>query len=408
MTNGHLLGRIDPLVCPRCAYTPALRDDANYLGCPKCHNEIGRPVNYVVQSTPQAAAIFEQCRAASNSVGIWRWAPMLPVAVDNPVTLGEGDTPLIELSALGSRWGLDRLFLKNEAANPTWSHKDRLCAAAVTAADVLGADAVVAASTGNHGASLAAYAARAGKPCVIATLTSVPTTMRVLMEAYGARVQAVERSEERYEVIAAGVEELGWFPCSNASSPPVGSTPYGVDAYKTISYEIWSQTSGQPVDVVVVPAGYGDCLRGIARGFDDLLLAGLIDRVPRLIAAEVFNKIGQSLESGSYELGPWPSESTAAFSIAGGFTTYQAVDTIGSRNGHAVTVAEADILRTQLELARSEGIYAEASSAVAVAAVNNAYKRGLLRSDESVVVIGTSTGLKDPKSTAAALEWAKK
>ncbi|MDN3061053.1 pyridoxal-phosphate dependent enzyme [Streptomyces sp. SRF1] len=399
---------LDSMACPRCGYQPDTRDPANYLGCPKCQAQLGIPVNYVVQSTPPSIAELQASRERPAGLGIWRWAPQLPVGAAQPVSLNEGNTPLISLPTFGSQFGATRLHIKNESANPTWSHKDRLCAAAVTAAKALGARAVVAASTGNHGASLAAYAARAGMPCVISTLNSVPQTMRVLMESYGAEVRTVEHSEERFEAIAAGVRNEGWYPCSNSSSPPVGSSPYGVDAYKTIAYELWAQTDGKQIDAVVVPTGYGDCLRGIARGFDDLYRAGAVEKLPRLIAAEIFGKVGRSMNTDPIQLGPWPIEESAAFSIGGGYTTYQAVDTIKSHGGEAVVVPESSILATQLELARSEGVYAEASSAVAVAAAAAAYRDSIVEKDDLVVIISTSSGLKDPAATAAAIAAMKR
>jgi len=107
-----------------------------------------------------------------------------------PVSLGEGATPLVHLERLGRRLGLPWLYAKDESQNPTWSYKDRLCAVAVTHAVESGARVITISSTGNHGASTAAYAARAGVPCVIFALASVPETMKTLMQAYGAAVVA--------------------------------------------------------------------------------------------------------------------------------------------------------------------------------------------------------------------------
>src|SRR5206468_7293881 len=128
------------------------------------------------------------------------------------VTLGEGDTPLIHLERIGRRLGLSRLYAKDESQNPTWSYKDRLCAVAVTHAAESGARVVTIASTGNHGASTAAYAARAGLPCVIFTLVSVADTMKTLMQAYGAAVVACPRSESRWALMCGVLARLGWDP----------------------------------------------------------------------------------------------------------------------------------------------------------------------------------------------------
>ncbi|WP_052206964.1 pyridoxal-phosphate dependent enzyme [Sinomonas humi] len=324
---------------------------------------------------------------------------MLPVEDPNPVSLGEGNTPLVHLQSLGPRLGLDGLYLKNESTNPTWSHKDRLCASAVTAARALGAQTVAAASTGNHGVSLAAYAARAGLRCVISTISSVPDTMKILMEAYGAELQVVEDWNERYQLIADGVRDEGWFACSNSTAVPVGSTPYGVDAYKTIAYELWEQFGGAPIGAVVVPAGYGDCLAGIVRGFEDLRTAGLLEAWPKFIAAEVFGRITQSLKSIEPTTGPYGVSPTAAFSIGGAYTTHQALYALRTSGGTAVSVSEDEILETQASLASLEGFYAEASSCVAVAAAKIACRSGLISSNLPSVVVSTSTGLKDTKAT---------
>ncbi|WP_197061850.1 pyridoxal-phosphate dependent enzyme [Sinomonas humi] len=359
-------------------------------------------------SAPATGEKFDKALARDPNLGIWRWESLLPVHSEAPITLGEGNTPLIRLDGVGKRSKAGSLYLKNEASNPTWTHKDRLSAAAVTAASVLGASAVVAASTGNHGASIAAYAARGNMRCIISTYTWAPETMRTLMEVYGAEVHGFERSEQRYEMIAVGAAESGWYPCSNSTWPPVGSPPYGVDGYKTIAYELWEQLPNQSIDAVVVPTGYGDCIRGIARGFDDLREAGVVDYSPKLIAAEVFGKISRSLRSSSNDLGPESVHPTTAFSISNECTTYQALDAVRSNGGRAVSVSEEDILGAQVDLARLDGLYVEASSAVAVAAVQQAFRSGILHHDDTVVLVSTSSGLKDPGTTAEFLAQRKR
>src|SRR3989449_7745829 len=146
--------------------------------------------------------------------GLWRWSALMPVRADRPVTLGEGATPLIHLERLGRRLGLSRLYAKDEGQNPTWSYKDRLCSVAVTHAVETGARVITVSSTGNHGAATAAYAARAGLPCVIFTLASVPDTMKTLMQAYGAAVVACPTSESRWALLRRGIHRLCRTPTS--------------------------------------------------------------------------------------------------------------------------------------------------------------------------------------------------
>ncbi|MEJ3750900.1 pyridoxal-phosphate dependent enzyme [Actinomycetes bacterium KLBMP 9797] len=390
-----------PLRCPRCGHTGDPRDLTTYQGCPGCAPDV--PVNYVCDVPPGrvAAALRPAADRPRGHRGLWRWAGALPVDAVHAVSLGEGDTPLLPLPRLGARFGAPRLAVKNESANPTWSHKDRLCALAVAAARALGATTVTAASTGNHGASLAAYAARAGLHCVIFTLASVPATMKTLMLSYGADVVAVPTSEHRYVLMAEGVRRHGWYPASNGSGRPVGSTPYGIDGYKTIAYELFEQLGGRVPDAVVLPVTYGDCLSGVHRGFADLRAAGLVDRVPRLVAAELFGALAQALTGRG--LPPVPTRETVAFSISTPRATHQAVEAIRATGGIAVPVTEEELLEAGYLLATNEGLFVEASSAVGVAAVGTLVRAGRIRPDDEVVCVLTSSGLKDPDAGRALL-----
>lgn len=333
--------------------------------------------------------------------GIWRWAEALPVPAADGVRLGEGDTPVLDLADLPEALRLRRISVKNEAVNPTWSHKDRLASMTVAAARALGRDTVTAASTGNHGAALAAFAARAGLRCVIYTLTSVPSTMKTLMQAYGARVVAVEHSIDRYVLMAEAVDHRGWFPGSNGTVPPVGSHPLGVTGYRTLAYEIFEQCRTDMPDVIVVPVAYGDCIAGLAHGMADLVAAGLLDRPPVLVGSEVFGALDGLLATGVE--GPVEHWDTAAFSIASPYATSQAADAIRGSAGLAIRVAEQELLSAQAQLARDHGLFVEASSAAAFAALRRLRSGSLVSEDGHVMVIATSSGLKDPLAIAPLL-----
>jgi len=180
------------LQCLRCR---ARFDDPRLFGgCPRCREQ-GVAVNLTVEYdlTPLGGVTPETF--APGPPGLWRYRALLPVRSAHPVSLGEGGTPLVHLERLGARLGLPRLYAKDEGRNPTWSYKDRLCSVAVSHAVEIGARVITISSTGNHGGSTAAYAARAGLPCVIFTLASVPDTMKTLMQAYGAAVVACPTAE---------------------------------------------------------------------------------------------------------------------------------------------------------------------------------------------------------------------
>jgi threonine synthase len=282
-----------------------------YRGCATCAAE-GVAVNLACDISWDADHARAVIRSPKGGTGLWKYAPLLPVPDQFAVTIGEGDTPLLRLDNLGRDWGMGRLHVKVEGQNPTWSHKDRLCAVGVAAARWSGSSVVTASSTGNHGASVAAYAARAGLGCVIFTLASVPGTMKTLMQAYGAEVVACRTLEERYTIMLECAQRFGWFPLTNSVHPPIGSSPYGVEGYKTIAYELWTQLGGAVPDWIVVPVAYGDCLAGIHRGWEDLLLLGLVDRVPRLVGAEIFGPLAQALTSSDAPFGPVPASASAA------------------------------------------------------------------------------------------------
>jgi threonine synthase len=189
----------------------------------------------------------------SDGPGIFRFSGLLPVGSAGWVSLGEGGTPLLPVTRAGISVGLPNLWWKDETRNPTWSYKDRLAAVAVTRAAQDGADTVVVSSTGNHGAAIAAYAARAGLKCVVLTLASVPLAMKTLMRGYGAIVAAVEQSAARWAVMREGIEQRGWVPMSGYASPPAGSNPFGVDALGLSRSPLGRQ---RPAGRACTPSGY--------------------------------------------------------------------------------------------------------------------------------------------------------
>ncbi|WP_406316779.1 pyridoxal-phosphate dependent enzyme [Streptosporangium sp. NBC_01639] len=396
--TSRYLGRLS---CPRCSAT--YRDPATELlgrGCPACEKD-GAPANVLPDYDLAGASRLPD---DPDQPGLFRHRALLPLRQATPaVSLGEGGTPLVSLPRTAERLGLGALLVKDETRNPTWSYKDRLAAVAMTKAVELGVEAVVVASTGNHGAAVAAYAARADLPCVVLTVASVPSTMKTLMQVYGARVVALEHAPDRWRLMRELVEDRGWLPMSGHAAPPVGSISYGVDGYKTIAYELLADLGRVP-DYVVVPTAYADGLTGIWRGFADLVALGLADRMPVLVAAEPFGPHGTALAAGTDTVGPVPAGPSVAFSIASPYGTFQGLAALRATGGKAVPVPDdTRILDAQGRIGREAGLYLEASSAITLVAVEELAAAGGLPADATVVIIGTSTGLKDVGATAATL-----
>lgn len=385
------------LRCPRCtAERPDTEDP--YAVCAPCD-----AAGYHVNPFPVYDLGGLSAQPDGTRPGVFGWQHLLPLRADaTPVSLREGGTPLLPLPRTAARLGVGELLLKDESRNPTWSYKDRLIAVAVTRAVQDGAPTVVVASTGNHGAAAAAYAAAAGLRCVVLTLESVPQTMKVLMQSYGADVVALQRGPDRWALLRQGVLERGWVPLSGFVDPPAGSNPFGIDGYKTIAYEIVADLGRAP-DVLVAPAAYGDGLTGVLRGFDDLLALGLIDRLPRMVAAEPLGPYAHAMANGFRPGATVPARPSVAFSIATPVATYQGYAALARSGGAAAAATEDEIMSEQLRLAREEGVYLEASAVVPVAVLAKLRAAGVVDVDESVVLLGTSTGLKDIGATAAHL-----
>ncbi len=315
------------------------------------------------------------------------------------VSLGEGGTSCASFPSLADELNAPAIFIKNEGQNPTGSHKDRASCLTVTRALDVGATGIVAASSGNGGASLALYAAAAGLRCRIVVTPALSPIYRRAIAITGAEIVEVEESLDRWRRVAELVTEQGWFPATNYLDPPVGSNPFGLDGLKTVAYEIFDELGADLPDAVVVPTSRGDLIWGLNEGFTQLKAIGLIDAIPRLFAVEPFPRISSVL-GGEPITGSFPGASSLT-SIGGSTVTYQAIEAIRSSEGGVVVVDDAIVARDQVRLAR-HGCYAELSSAATLTGLELLRRQGSVSRRESVILIATSHGYKDifPAETA--------
>jgi threonine synthase len=393
----HHTGRF---ACVRCHADVDGR--APWNGCPRCAVD-GIHANVLPTYTPAMADDFAP---QNGEPGVFRYRRRLPVAGDvAPVSLQEGGTPLLAAERLQTELDLGALWFKDETRNPTWSYKDRLAAVAVTDAVARGADTVALATTGNHGAATAAYAAAAGLRCVVLTLASVPTTMKVLMQSYGAEVLALQTGPQRWDLLHQAVEAWGWVPISGFLDPPIGSNACGVDGYKTIAFEV-VETLGEAPDAVVIPTAYADGLVGVHRGFTDLADAGMIAHVPRMIAVDPFGAYAAALDDdGGGHLPRVDAGPTVSFSIGTPIATHQGVAALRESRGFAVGVGDDEaVMAAQRRIGASCGLFLEASSATALVAIERLRGDGRLDETSRVVCVATSSGLKDVQAGAGRLE----
>lgn len=386
----YLLG----LECLRCGSSyPA---QTLFSGCEAC---LGRERSNL-QSVYDYSAIrsaFRRSDLAGRPQTMWRYREFLPVEAEHIVTMDEGMTPLIHCRRLGPEIGLSHLYVKDESRNPTWSFKDRMASTAVSKAVEFKAPVITTSSSGNGGAATAAYAAKAGIPCVIFTTSQFPLTMRISMQVYHAMLVTVPTFEDRWRMVQTYVEECNWYPVQGYLDPPIGANPYGIDGYKTIAYEICEQLDWQTPDVFVVPVAPGDAFVGPWKGFNEFYELGFVPNKPKMVAAEVFGPLKNALAKGLDHVEQVPGGKTVAISTGGTNSTYQSLKTIRESNGTAETATDDEIMEMQKRLAMTEGIYAEASSVLTLAVIKKMREAGQIAPDEVVVALLTSSGLKDPE-----------
>jgi threonine synthase len=319
--------------------------------------------------------------------GLARYAAMLPPVVER-LSMGEGGTPLITYADDDLE-----VFIKDESRNPTWSHKDRLNFAVMSAALLLEVPGIVAASSGNHGGAAAAYSARAGLPGVI-LCTPRPPAVASFLQAYGQLVVAVPDAVARWTLMERLINDLGLHPISNYTTPPTNH-PFGSEGYKTIAYELFLQLDRRAPEAVFIPVGYAELTFGVYKGFVELRDSGLIRRLPRIIGCEP--TAGAPLKRAIEEDKPSVSVDVAdsdAYAIAVPVNSYRGVVAVKGSDGAVLAITEDEMKQAQRTLGRA-GMWAEISSAIAFAgALGHARELGLGQ-EGPLVCVNTSSGFKD-------------
>ncbi|HLH26693.1 MAG TPA: pyridoxal-phosphate dependent enzyme [Chloroflexota bacterium] len=385
------------LRCFRCGHT--YPPGPHWGGCPACA-AAGKPANlHCVYDYARVAQALDRTALASRPHTMWRYRELLPAAEQHVASLDEGFTPLLRAERLGRSYGLDHLYLKDESRNPTWSFKDRLAVVMAAKAREFGRQVLAVASSGNAGAATAAYAARGDLDAYLFTTEQFPPTMRAFMQAYGAKVFAVPTAPDRLTMVRRGVEEQGWVPIQNYTLPPVGAPAYALDGAKTVGFELAEQLGWRAPDVVVAPTSNGDLPVGVWRAFQELRELGWVVSIPRMVAAEVYGALQNALANDLDHTEPMPGGPTVAVSAANQVSAYQSLAMLRQTGGTAIGATDDEIMAEQLRLARTEGLWAEAASALTLAAIRKLAAQGAIRRDEVVVALITSTGLKDPDVT---------
>lgn len=382
------------LECQRCGARFPL--GPAFEGCPRCsdeHRAVPLEVRYDLD-WHRAHGTLDAWR--TRAPGLWSYRELLPLpAQAENLTLFEGGTPLVRLDIQGP--GV--LWAKDETRNPTGAFKDRFHAVSVSMARHLGFTKVTSATTGNHGTSLAAYAARAGLRCVIFADPGAPEVQRDLIALFGAGLVVVK---SRRDQLAWLVRERGWYPSTGLIPWPM-ATPYGIEGYKTIGYEIFFQMGARMPAAVICPTSVGDVLYGPWRGFQELQGLGADGPLPAMHAAQAAgcDPIVRAYHSGAREVPVHPAPDTIAQSIGDETAASYTMDAIYDSGGSAVSVSDRQLLDGMRLLAR-HGIAAEPSSAASVAVALEMQRRGEIADGADVVCLVTGAAAKWPADLALA------
>ncbi len=370
----------------------------HFEGCPACAASGKRKPFEVIYDYARLRAIGTLAAWSTRPGGLWRFAELLPLPEGAvPITLAEGATPLVRLELPGPA----RIWVKDETRNPTGAFKDRFHAVSVWMARALGYRKVTASTTGNHGTSVSAYAAKGGLVCLVFCDPQAPDVQRRLMQLFGARVAVLAHRRQHLTWL---VRERGWYPSTYMTPMPV-CTPYGVEGYKTIGYEIFFQLGGRMPSRVLFPTAAGDGLYGPWKGFRELELLGASAPLPKMIAVQATgcDPIVQGFNQRAREVPVHPNSRTIAVSIADETGGAISLTTLYGSGGSAVAVSDEAILEAMRTLARL-GIAVESTSAAPLAAVMAQQARGELGEDEDVVCILTGAGGKWPDALLDALD----
>jgi threonine synthase len=315
--------------------------------------------------------------------GLWRYRAALPIAVADPITLGEGGTPLLARTLHGAP-----ALLKCEWVSPTGSFKDRGASVMLSLLRAQGVRAVLEDSSGNGGAAVAAYAAAGGLAATIMAPASTSPAKTVQMRAHGATVELVPGSRQDTADTAMRRSADIFYASHNWH-------PFFLHGTKTLAYELWEDLGFCAPDNVIVPCGAGSNVLGCEIGFSELLRAGEIAAMPRLFAVQPANcaPIAAAFLAGvpvQPEVRPTMAEGTA---IAHPIRLGEVLGALRETRGGAVMLSEAEIAAATLDLART-GVYVEPTAAQPAAAFAKLLATGTITPTETTVLVLTGSGLK--------------
>jgi threonine synthase len=384
------MAAVAALVCVKCGRRYGALE---HLVCPDCGLDGILDVQYDYDRL--RTSLRQQPLKARDQSDIFRYADLLPLEQTPPEMLKVGWTPLYRFASLGRAVGVENLFVKDDTVNPSGSLKDRASAVGIAMAIESGSAAVACASTGNAASSLAVLAASAGVASYIFVPETIPAAKLYQIGACASKVFRVKGTyENAFDVATDAVGRWGWYNRNCAINP------YLVEGKKTCSLEVFEQLGYRVPDWVVVSVGDGCIISGQWKAFWELKMLGETAAFPKMLAVQASGcrPIVDAFHA-SADVSPVDA-CTLADSIRVGRPRNwrKALRAIRESGGSAVAVTDDEIVSAMLLLGRKAGIFAEPAGAAGFAGLRKAVQEGIIAKRETVVVLVTGSGLKDPAS----------
>ena len=385
---------ISKLECSRCHKCVSAEEPQTL--CPYCSGSLY--VRYDLRPLRGTAARDEITRYAASVpwAGMWRYGLVLPEA--EPVTLGEGWTPMLRSRRYPN------VFLKDEGANPTSTFKARGLGLAVTMARHYGLKKLAVPSAGNAAGALAAYAAAAGIEAFIFMPKDVPFANYVEATVYGAKITLVDGLiSDCGRIVAERKEKEGWFDISTLKEP------FRVEGKKTMGYELVEQLGWEDPDAVVYPTGGGVGMIGMWKAFQELEELGWVrpGKRPRMIGVQSSGcaPVVRAFERSDVASEMWQNAATfaAGLRVPKPYGDYIMLEILRQSGGTALALSDEQILASLKDWARHEGIFLSPEGAAATAAYDHLLATGFLTAKDRVVLFNTGGGLKYTDVTAQAM-----
>src|SRR5438874_9408890 len=336
------------IICPRCDHRFPLSRLLNLCTC-------GSPL-LVRYDLKKASANFSISSLQGRVSSLWRYRELLPLRDEaNLISLGEGYTPLLDAKRLGAELGLQQLWIKDEAQNPTGSFKDRGLSLAISRAKELGVTKAAIPSAGNAGGSFAAYAARAGIEAHVFMPRDTPAANQIEVAQYGAKLTLVDGLiNDCGRIIAERKAAEGWFDVSTLKEP------YRVEGKKTMGYEIAEQLNWRLPDVIIYPTGGGTGLIGMWKAFAEMEEMGWIgSKRPRMVTVQAAGcaPIVRAFEEDHRFADEFPNAATTAsgLRVPKAIGDFLILDALRQSGGTAVAVTDEELIAAVREIGAAEG-----------------------------------------------------